>query len=95
MTDEANDFTVPSDPEIRKRIRDAVAEASAQLQMIDDRKAVLKDIVDMAKTDLEVPKKIFNKMVKAFHKQVYQAMAHDNEVFQLFYENVMEDTTTG
>lgn len=91
MLDEQNDFTVPSDPEVRKRIRQAVAEASAQLQMIDDRKEALKAIVEMVKEDLEVPKKTFNKMVKAFHNQSYPAIVQENEVFQAFYDNIMED----
>jgi len=91
MSNENNDYTVPSDPAIRKRIRDAVSEASAVQQKIDDYKAALKDIVEVAKTDLEVPKKTFTKMVKTFHKQEYAAVRYDNEVFQEFYETVMED----
>ena len=86
-----DNFTVPTDPDIRKRIRQAVAEASAQLRMIEDRKEAIKDIVTMAKDDLSVPKRTFNKMVKAFHKQEYAAIVHENETFQLFYENIMED----
>lgn len=96
MTDQQNtdnSFTVPSDPEVRKRIRQAVAEASAQLQMISDRKEALKEIAKMAKDELEVPKRTFNKMVKAFHKQEYAAIVHDNEVFQTFYESIMEDAS--
>ncbi len=88
---EDTELAVPSDPAIRKKIRDAVAEASAILQMIDDRKEQMKDIVNMAKDDLEVPKRTFNRMVKAFHKQSYVDMVQDDNTFQLFYENIMED----
>ena len=91
MSETTNDFTVPSDPQTRKRIRQAVAEASAILQKIDDNKSALKDIGAMAKDDLGVPKRTFTKMVKTFHKQEYAAVVQDNEVFQLFYENIMED----
>ena len=92
MTEETEtNFTVPSDPELRKRIRDAVAQASAVTQMIEDQKSALKDVVTFAKEELEVPKKIFTKMVKAFHQQSYPAMAQETEIFELFYETIMED----
>lgn len=90
MSDDQN-FTVPSDPAIRKKIRDAVAEASAVQQMIDDKKETLKDISKAAKDNLEVPPRTFKRMVKAFHKQNYTDVVHEDEVFQTFYESVMED----
>lgn len=93
MSEENNDYTVPSDPSIRKSIRAAVAEASAVLSMIEGQKEQLKAIVARAKEELDVPKRTFNKMVKTFHKQEYAAVVHENEVFQLFYENIMEDTS--
>ena len=91
MSDNQNDFTVPQDPEVRKRIRQAVAEAAAVLAKIDLFKGSLKDIVTSAKDELEVPKKTFNKMVKAYHKNSYSTLKQDSEVFELFYETIMED----
>lgn len=93
MTENQNDFTVPQDPEVRKRIRQAVAEAAAILEKVELFKGSLKDIVTLAKDDLEVPKKTFNKMVKAYHKNSYPALKQESEVFELFYENIMEDAT--
>jgi Transcriptional regulator DsbA len=84
---------VPQDPEVRKSIRLAVAEASAVLKQVEDKKSLLKDIIDRAKDELGVPKKTFNKMVKAYHKQQYAAIIHENELFQTMYETVMEDPT--
>lgn len=88
-----NEFILPSDPAVRKAIRDAVTEASNVLTMIEGQKEALKAIVSRVKEDLEVPKRTFNKMVKTFHKQEYAAVVHENEVFQVFYENIMEDKT--
>lgn len=86
-----NELLIPSDPAIRKKIRDAVQEASAQLQMIADRKAAIKDIADVVEADFQVPKKTFNRIVKAFHKQIYTDMVNEDEQFQLLYENIMEN----
>lgn len=86
-----DNLEVPQDPEIRKKIRECVDEASLALREVESKKALLKDIVDRANDELGVPKRTFNKMVKAFHKQQYTAIIHENELFQLYYENVMED----
>ena len=71
--------------------RDAVKEASDVMTMIDAQKDALKEIVDRVNEDLEVPKKIFNKMAKTFHKQSYQNVLNDDTTFQLFYETIIED----
>jgi aminopeptidase C len=93
MSEDENNFTVPADPEVRRKIREAVAEASAQMTMIEDRRAVMKDIKTMAKDDLGVPPKTFNRMVKAFHNQQYSEMVHEDVCFQVFYENIIEKTS--
>lgn len=86
-----NELILPSDPAIRKKIRDAVQEASAQQQMVDDRKEAIKDIANLVETDYQIPKKVFNRMVKAFHKQMYIDMVSEDETFQALYEGVMEN----
>jgi hypothetical protein len=88
-----DNYEVPQDPEIRKSIRNCIAEADAALSEIERKKENLKDIIDRAKDELGVPKKTFNKMVKAFHKQQFSAIIHENEVFQNYYEAVIEDAT--
>lgn len=92
---ENSNFTVPADPELRRKIRDAVAEASNLMTMLEACREKLKEHKKAACDELEVPKKIFNKMVKAYHKQDYPITQQENEVFELFYENVMEDKSSG
>jgi len=95
MTDQnITDYVVPSDPETRRRIRQAVSEASDILTMIDGQRDTLKENKKHAKDELGVPTKIYNKMVRAFHKQKYSEIVADNEAFELFYGNIMEDPTT-
>jgi adenosyl cobinamide kinase/adenosyl cobinamide phosphate guanylyltransferase len=89
---EENNYTVPTDPEVRRRIREHVQEAAAQYTMIDGYKDQIKAISSRAEEELEVPKRIFGKMVTAFRKDKFQQMSSDNEIFEEFYEKVMGDT---
>lgn len=92
MTEEnVSDYVVPSDPETRRKIRESVAEADKILTMIDGQKDALKENRQNAKDALGVPPKIYNKMVKAFHKHQYSMICADNEAFELFYGNIMEN----
>lgn len=91
---EENNYTVPNDPEVRRRIREHVQEAAAQHAMIDGYKEHLKEIANNAEKELEVPKKIFNKMVTAFRKDKFKQMSNDNEIFEEFYEKIMEDSVS-
>lgn len=90
---EDENYTVPSDPAIRKAIRDAIQEASAQMQMVSDRKEAIKEIAANVEETYNVPKKVFNKLAKVFHQQSYANVVHEDEVFQLFYENIVGDKT--
>ena len=90
---EENNYTVPQDPEVRRRIREHVREAAAQHVLIDGYRENIKEIAKNAEEELEVPKKVFNKMVTAFRKDKFRQMSNDNEIFEEFYEKIMEDTT--
>jgi hypothetical protein len=90
MSDKEVDFTVPSDPAVRKKIRDAIHEASGALQFIADKREFMKDIAAGVEEEYGVPKKVFNKMVKTFHKQSYAVVVQEDTQFQLFYENIVD-----
>ena len=90
--DDENNYTVPQDPEVRRRIRDAVKEAAGQHSIIEGYKANIKNITDNVAEELEVPKRIFGKMVTAYRKDKFKEMSADNEIFEEFYEKVMGDS---
>jgi hypoxanthine phosphoribosyltransferase len=95
MTDQnITDYIVPSDPVVRQQIRAKVLEAVGLVDHIAGTRETIKAIRDTVKNDLGVPTKIFNQMVKATHKHKYSEMVADNEAFELFYGNIMEDSST-
>lgn len=82
------EFIMPTKGNDLKKIKDAIIEASnAQLQ-IDQHK----DHIKMIKSDLEeelgIPKKLFGKMVKVYHKQTYGTEVAESETFQDLYEGI-------
>jgi len=89
MSKNDNEFELPTDPKIIKKIKDAIQEGSAVLQMVDDRKAQLKDISDAMHEEFQIPKKLFNKMVKTFHKNDYNNIVQEDTTFQYLYENII------
>lgn len=92
MQIETDNFILPTDPEQRRKIRENVKEASDVMTMIVAQRDTLKNIKDRAVKELGVPKKILNKMIKAFHKQDFPTISQENEMFELFYENIIGDT---
>lgn len=88
MADEQVEFTLPSSPDDRKKIKDAIHEMAGALQFIEDKRAYMKDVADMLKNEFEMPKKIASKMARTVHKQNYLDVAQESSVFELFYENL-------
>lgn len=88
----SDDYTVPSDPKVQKKIRDAVYDISAQLQMIQDRREAIKEMVAAIHEEVGIPKKVMNKMARTHFKGNYQEVAKEDDVFQLFYETLLEKT---
>lgn len=83
------DFTLPSNPEDIKRIKNAIMEASAQKQMIKDRQEAIKDIKNDLKERYDLPPKLFGQLVKAHHDQCYDKMTVEHSKFELTYETLM------
>lgn len=86
-----SDFTMPSDPEDVKKIKNNIEEISAQLQIIDDRKENIKEIKDELKESYEMPVSLTNKLVKALDDDKYVEMTTENSVFELARETILGD----
>lgn len=94
MIIETDNFELPSDPELRRKIRELVKEAADIMTMIAAQREALKDAKARAVEELEVPKKILNKMIKAFYNQDFPLISQENEMFELFYENIIGDAVS-
>lgn len=86
----SEEFQVPTDPNEITKIRQAVKEASAMLQMIDDRREQYKDTATYVNEEFGLPKKQFNKLVRTHHKQNYGEVSKEADTFQVLYEVIVE-----
>lgn len=89
-----NDFSLPSNPDDILRIKNAIIEASAQKQMIADRTENIKEMAKDMKETFDMPTKLFNQLVKAHHKQMYDEMTQENSTFEVVYETVLGQKTS-
>lgn len=77
-----------SDPAVKKKIRDAMGEASGSLTRIEAEKDFIKEIVKKLNEDHSVPKKTLSKMIKVYHKQSFSKEKEEQDEFQELYETV-------
>lgn len=94
MTDKTNDFNMPSSPADRKRIADAINEIVGQMQMIEDRRAYIKDVKDMLKDSFGMPKSVVAKIAKARFKDAYEDMTAEDQAFEATYETLFLSSNT-
>ena len=83
-----NNF-LPSSPDDRKKIKDAIIEASGLMQVTKDKRDQIKDIVDYI-NGFGVPKKTARKMIVTFHKNNYAEVTQEATVFEVAFENIMD-----
>jgi uncharacterized protein (UPF0335 family) len=88
MTDLLDTDFVPSDPAIRKQVRDAIFEAAGLKQIQKDKGDQIKDIVDMLYDDHGIPKKTSRKAIMIAFKDNYQETTVENSMLEVFVENV-------
>jgi len=91
MAKAKTDFTVPSNPADRKKIRDKISEMSAALQRIEDSRSFMKDIATSLKDEFQLPPKIAMKMARTLHKHDYVDVTAETETFSLTYETIFQD----
>lgn len=78
-----------SSPVDRKKIRDALQEASNSLTRISAERDLIKEIAADLSEKFELPKKQVNKMIRVYHKQSFsEEVAAQNE-FEQLYEDVV------
>lgn len=81
-------FVMPSNPEDIGKIKKAIKQTSDSLTRIDAEKDFIKDVGDALKVDYNMPRQLFNRLVKVYHKQNYSEESAKSEEFELLYETV-------
>lgn len=80
--EDTGDFTVPSSPADQKKIKNALHEIVAQLSMIDGYKENIKNIQATLKEEFKMSPKISAKIAKTLHKQEFDKVTQESEVFE-------------
>ena len=75
----------------RKALKDMIVEGDKCLTRIDSEREALKDIATAASEKFDLEKKIFNKMVRTYHKHEYDSVVEEMDEFQLLYESVIRE----
>ena len=57
---------------------------------MEGEKEEIKSVAEVMNEELSVPKSLFMKMVKVFHKQSYDTEVAKNEEFQTIYETIIK-----
>lgn len=94
MAKQAEDFSLPSNPKDRKKIKDNIHEMAGHLQFIKDRRSAIKDIAAAMKEEFQLPPKVANKMAKTVFNHDYSEVQQESATFELFYENIIEIDNT-
>lgn len=81
-------FALPSSPEDRKRIKNAIDEMSKSMTRIEAERDLIKETVKTICDDFELPKKAFRKMARTYHKQNFQDEQLAHEEFETLYEEL-------
>tara|TARA_R110000772_G_scaffold262917_1_gene382296 strand:+ start:98 stop:343 length:246 start_codon:yes stop_codon:yes gene_type:complete len=72
----------------KKKIRDAMQEASNSLIRMEAERDLIKTIVEDLFEQFKIPKKTLNRMIKVYHKQNFNEEIANNDEFQTLYESV-------
>lgn len=85
--------TIPSNPEDKKRIKNALQEISDSFTRIAAERDAIKDVINFVNEEFELPKKYVRKMAKVYHAQNFDQEVGEAEDFAVLYENITGQTT--
>jgi arsenate reductase-like glutaredoxin family protein len=79
-----------SNPADRDKLLKVIKECSDSLTRISAEKDLIKESVKEICEQLELPKRLVNRMVKVYHKQNYDEEVTVHEQFETLYETVVK-----
>ncbi len=80
-------------PEQKTDLQKAIREISNSMIRTEAERDLIKEIVKEQSDQLQIPKKIINKIAKTFHKQSLHQEVEDHEDFVELYEKVTSVST--
>jgi hypothetical protein len=82
-------MTQISNPEDRKKIKNALTEISDSMTRMEAERDLIKDIVNDVVDNFKLPKKYVNKMARIYHKQNFQTEQQETEELEALYITVV------
>lgn len=74
--------------EQKKKLQGAIREISNSMTRTEAERDLIREIVKEQSAELQIPKKIINKIAKTYHKQNLTQEVADHEEFVELYERV-------
>jgi arsenate reductase-like glutaredoxin family protein len=84
------DVNVLSNPADREKLLKIIKQCSDSLIKIDAEKELIRETIAAVCEELEIPKKLVNRMVKVYHKQNYDEEVATHDQFETLYETVIK-----
>ena len=84
---------VPSNPNDRKVIFDAMKEISNSMTRIEAERDLIRQTINDVCDTQKLSKKTFRRMAKVYHKQNFKQEIAEQEEFEALYETVTNTTT--
>lgn len=81
---------VLSNPADREKLLKVLKDCSDSMTRIEGEKDLIKESVKTICEELELPKRLVNRMVKVYHKQNYDEEVTVHEQFETLYETVVK-----
>lgn len=81
---------VLNDVEERRKFRNKLNDVAAQMQMITDRREVIKESISEIAEEYGIDKKYIRRLSTTIHKANYSEQQQQNRAFEAFYEIVFE-----
>jgi hypothetical protein len=79
-----------SNPADREKLLNVLRECSGSLTRMEGEKDFIKEAVTNVCKDLQLPKRLVNRMVKVYHKQNYDEEVAVHEQFESLYETIVK-----
>ena len=76
-----------------KILTDGLKEISVHLSRVEREKEAIKDIVDAVRDQIELPKKIINRLARTYHKQNFAEQNTEDKEFAKLYVSVVSGHT--
>lgn len=90
VINQSTSLIIPTDPDVRQKIKIAVQEISNSKTRIEAEKENIKSIVEDLSAQYQLPKAAINKMAALFHKQNIQEESSQFEDVVSLYETIFE-----